>query len=109
MQPDPRCSPVRLGYHSSDGYDISAPVSLSKRTGIVLPSSPFARLRRLNINDTAIVEELAEIQANHEFELRLGKATYLDILKGTIGKRLATGCALQALQQLTGINFICTS
>lgn len=68
----------------------------------------LARLRRLSIEDPAIIEELSEIQANHEYELRLGKATYLDIVRGTIGKRLATGCAIQALQQLTGVNFICT-
>ncbi|KAJ5887086.1 hypothetical protein N7504_011133 [Penicillium tannophilum] len=66
----------------------------------------LARLRRLDINDSAIVEELAEIQANHQFELSLGKATYLEILRGSIGKRLATGCAVQALQQLAGVNFI---
>lgn len=68
----------------------------------------LARLRRLNVNDSAIIEELSEIQANHEYELSLGKATYLDILRGTMGKRLATGCAVQALQQLAGVNFICT-
>lgn len=68
----------------------------------------LARLRRLDVNDPAIIEELSEIQANHEYELRLGKASYLDILRGTIGKRLATGCAVQALQQLAGVNFICT-
>ncbi|KAJ5355166.1 Major facilitator-type transporter ecdD [Penicillium cataractarum] len=66
----------------------------------------LARLRRVDVNDPAIVEELSEIQANHEFELRLGKATYLEILRGSIGKRLATGCGIQALQQLAGVNFI---
>jgi sugar porter (SP) family MFS transporter len=52
------------------------------------------------------VEELAEITANHEYELSLGKATYADCFRGNLGKRLFTGCALQALQQLTGVNFI---
>lgn len=69
----------------------------------------LARLRRMDINDPAIVAELSEIQANHEFEMRLGSANYLEILKGSIGKRLATGCAVQALQQLAGVNFICKS
>ncbi|KAJ5274070.1 Major facilitator-type transporter ecdD [Penicillium angulare] len=88
---------------------------------IVLPETPrylikknkqeeaakaLARIRRLDINDSAIVEELAEIQANHEFELQLGSASYLEILRGSIGKRLATGCGIQALQQLAGVNFI---
>ncbi|KAJ6010070.1 hypothetical protein N7499_004527 [Penicillium canescens] len=66
----------------------------------------LARLRRMDINDPALVAELAEIQANHEFELSLGKASYLEIVKGSLGKRLATGCAVQALQQLAGVNFI---
>jgi MFS family permease len=68
----------------------------------------LARLRRVDVNDSAVIEELSEIQANHEFELRLGKATYWEIVRGSLGKRLATGCAVQALQQLAGVNFICT-
>lgn len=90
---------------------------------IVLPETPrflikqdkheeaakaLARLRRVDINDSAVIAELSEIQANHEFELRLGKATYWEIVRGSLGKRLATGCAVQALQQLAGVNFICT-
>lgn len=64
----------------------------------------LARLRRLPIDDPGLVEELAEIVANHEYELTLGKATYLDCFKGNLGVRLATGCLLQSLQQLTGVN-----
>ncbi|KAF4769218.1 hypothetical protein N7455_008926 [Penicillium solitum] len=66
----------------------------------------LARLRRMDVNDPAVVAELAEIQANHEYEMRLGKATYLEIVRGSLGKRLATGCAVQGLQQLAGVNFI---
>jgi sugar porter (SP) family MFS transporter len=66
----------------------------------------LARLRRLPEKDPSILDELAEIQANHEYELSLGKATYRDCFRGNLLKRLATGCLLQGLQQLTGINFI---
>lgn len=63
----------------------------------------LGRVRRLPVDHPAIVEELAEIEANHKYELSLGQATYFDCFKGNLGKRLATGCLLQALQQLTGV------
>jgi len=64
----------------------------------------LARLRRLDYDHPALVEELREIQANHEYELSMGKSTYLDCFRGNIGKRLFTGSALQALQQLSGLS-----
>ncbi|KAH8800321.1 high-affinity glucose transporter [Xylogone sp. PMI_703] len=66
----------------------------------------LSRLRRLPPDHEAIREELSEIVANHEYELTLGKSTYVECFKSGIRKRLLTGCLLQALQQLTGINFI---
>lgn len=66
----------------------------------------LSRLRRLDVDHPAIVEELAEILANHEYEMSLGKASWLDCFKGNLGWRLLTGCLLQSLQQLTGVNFI---
>lgn len=66
----------------------------------------FSRLRKLDPTHPAIVDELNEVRANHEYEMTLGKASYLQCFKGTTGKRLFTGCALQALQQLSGVNFI---
>ncbi|KAI9840555.1 MAG: High-affinity glucose transporter rgt2 [Sclerophora amabilis] len=66
----------------------------------------LSKLRRLDVTHPALIEELAEVTANHEYEMSLGKASYIDCCRGTLGKRLATGCGLQALQQLTGVNFI---
>jgi SP family sugar:H+ symporter-like MFS transporter len=66
----------------------------------------LAKLRRLDIDHPSIEAELAEITANHEYEMSLGKSSYIDCFKGNLGKRLATGCGLQALQQLSGVNFI---
>lgn len=88
---------------------------------LVLPESPrylvkrgkddaaarsFGKLRRLPADHPAIVSEVAEVRANHEFELTLGKSSYVDCFKGGMLKRLLTGMGLQGLQQLTGINFI---
>ena len=66
----------------------------------------LSRLRRLDVNHPALAEELDEIRANHEYEMALGKASYLECFKPPLLKRLMTGCALQSLQQLTGVNFI---
>lgn len=67
----------------------------------------LGRLRRLPLDHPELVEELAEIQANHNYELSIGGASYLELFrKASLRKRLLTGAALQALQQLTGVNFI---
>ncbi|KAI9054103.1 hypothetical protein LZ554_001274 [Drepanopeziza brunnea f. sp. 'monogermtubi'] len=66
----------------------------------------LCKLRRLPLDHTAIIAELGEIQASHEYESTLGKASYLDCFRGSMLKRQLTGCGLQALQQLSGINFI---
>lgn len=66
----------------------------------------LSRLRRLPVDHPALVDELAEIQANHEYEMAIGTSSYLACFKAPIRKRLFTGMALQALQQLTGVNFI---
>lgn len=67
-------------------------------------ASSLSRLRRLDITHPALIEELAEIEANHEYELSLGSSSYKDIFLGSphLGRRLLTGCVLQMLQQLTG-------
>ncbi len=67
----------------------------------------LSRLRRLPIDNSYLQEELTEIEENYQHELSLGKSSYRDFLQyHTLGKRLITGCCLQALQQLTGVNFI---
>jgi sugar porter (SP) family MFS transporter len=68
----------------------------------------LSRLRRLDITHPALIDELQEIVANHQYELTLGPDTYKDIFVGSphLGRRTFTGCGLQMLQQLSGINFI---
>lgn len=68
----------------------------------------LSRLRRLDITHPALVDELQEIIANHQYELTLGPDSYKEIFVGSphLGRRTFTGCGLQMLQQLTGINFI---
>lgn len=63
----------------------------------------LAKLRRLEPTHPAVVEELAEIVANYRYEMSISKKSFFEIFRGTVGKRLATGCGLQALQQLTGV------
>jgi MFS family permease len=62
----------------------------------------LSRLRRLPVDHEAIAAELAEVRATHEFEMTLGKGSYMDCLRPPILKRQLTGMGLQALQQLTG-------
>lgn len=49
-----------------------------------------------------MTQELGEVTANHEYELTLGKATYLDCFRGTLGWRLLTGCSLQGEYPICG-------
>lgn len=57
-------------------------------------------LRRLPADNPSLIEEYQEIKGNYEYELSLGKASYIECFKGTIGKRTLTGIGLQCLQQL---------
>lgn len=84
------------------------PRYLIKRGLHTAAASSLSRLRRLDITHPALIEELAEIEANHEYELSLGPSTYKDVFWGSphLGRRLLTGCGLQMLQQLSGCNFI---
>lgn len=66
----------------------------------------LAKLRRVPFEDRIVAEELAVIKADLDYEMSLGTTTYLDCFRGFMVKRQLTGIGLQALQQLTGINFI---
>ena len=82
------------------------PRFLIKKGKMEKAAKALSRLRRLDVNHPAMQEELSEITANHEYEMSIGSASYLACFKRPIRKRLFTGMGLQALQQLTGVNFI---
>ncbi|KAL3442396.1 general substrate transporter [Aspergillus insuetus] len=82
------------------------PRYLVKRDNTQAAARSLSKLRRLPEDHESVRQELAEIQANHQYEMSLGKSGYIDCFRGNLLKRLITGCLLQGLQQLTGINFI---
>ncbi|SCZ89635.1 BZ3500_MvSof-1268-A1-R1_Chr9g10507 [Microbotryum saponariae] len=91
---------------------------------LILPESPrwllmrnreedaqrsLARVLGTDIDSAAVNEEFAEIAASLHHERSLGGSSYIDCFRNGEGKnglRTWTGIGLQALQQLTGINFI---
>ncbi|KAI9063951.1 AmMst-1 [Trametes sanguinea] len=69
----------------------------------------LSRLRSLPVDDPIVQCELAEITAALEAEREMGQSSYIDCFRSTHNKialRTFTGIALQAWQQLTGVNFI---
>ncbi|OCK90418.1 general substrate transporter [Cenococcum geophilum 1.58] len=88
-----------------------------KRGKLDLASATLARLRGQPAESEFIQQELAEIVANHEYELRLTPQgsyfnSWLNCFKGGLRKpssnlrRTILGTSLQMMQQWTGINFI---
>ncbi|KAK4206738.1 glucose transporter-like protein [Rhypophila decipiens] len=82
------------------------PRYLIKRNRPDKAARSLGMLRRLAPDHPSIQEELGEIQASHNYETSLGKASYRDCFRKGMRKRTLTGMGIQALQQLTGINFI---
>ncbi|KAK4151691.1 general substrate transporter [Chaetomidium leptoderma] len=82
------------------------PRYLIKRGQMDKAAAALGRLRRLPRDHAAVRDELAEVQANHQYEMSHGQAGYLDCFRGGMLKRQLTGMGIQGLQQLTGINFI---
>ncbi|KAK0387613.1 hypothetical protein NLU13_3859 [Sarocladium strictum] len=82
------------------------PRFLIKKDNAEKAAQALGRLRRLPTDHEAISAELAEVQASYQIEISSGKGSYLDCFKPPVLKRQLTGMGLQALQQLTGINFI---
>lgn len=88
-----------------------------KRGKLDLASATLARLRGQPVESEFIQQELAEIVANHEYELQLIPQgsyfnSWLNCFKGGLRKpssnlrRTILGTSLQMMQQWTGINFI---
>ncbi len=80
-----------------------------KNNQIAKAAKSLSRLRKLPITDPDLIEELVEIKANHDYEASLGESTLRDCFRRDKNKqllRMITGMSLQALQQLTGVNFV---
>jgi MFS family permease len=77
------------------------PRFLVKKGRLDKAAKALGKLRRLPPDHPSIQDELGEVRANHEYEMTIGKASYIDCFKPPILKRQFTGMALQALQQLT--------
>ncbi|KAJ8079497.1 Plasma membrane low glucose sensor [Marasmius tenuissimus] len=86
-----------------------SPRYLIKKDKIDAAAVSMGRLLGLRPDDPVVQEEIRAIRVNLEAERALGESSYIDCFRpGTnkIAFRTWTGIALQAWQQLTGINFI---
>ncbi len=72
-----------------------------KRGNYEQAAKALSKLRRLDVNNPHLRDELAEIRANHEYEVNIGSASYMGLMRPPLRKRLITGVLLQGLQQLT--------
>ncbi|KAG9029313.1 hypothetical protein FRB95_005477 [Tulasnella sp. JGI-2019a] len=86
-----------------------SPRFLIKRGNEEAAATSLARLTGASPVDPEVIAELNEIRANLRAEEELGSASYLDCFRFSHNKiflRTMTGIFIQAMQQLTGINFI---
>ena len=83
-----------------------------KKGRLDLAIQALSRVRGQPIESDWLQDELAEIQANFEYEQQVGEVTWLGCFTGGIQNRSSNvrkifiGTALQMMQQFTGINFI---
>ncbi|TKX22086.1 sugar transporter-like protein 23 [Elsinoe australis] len=83
-----------------------------KKQRLDAAAKALARVRGQPIDSDYIQDELAEIQANYEYEMQVGEVSWIGCFKGGVGKRnsnarkVLIGVALQMFQQWTGVNFI---
>ena len=88
---------------------LAAPVNdkLGNRMFLIIAMAVFA-FRVLLQTSATIIEELAGIKANHQYELSLDLSTYCEVFVGSphLDRRLLRASGLQMLQLLSGCNFI---
>lgn len=83
-----------------------------KKGRLDLAIKALSRVRGQPQESDRLHDELAEIQANYEYEQHVGEVSWLGCLTGGIRNRNSNirkvfiGTALQMFQQFTGINFI---
>ncbi|KAJ3073164.1 hypothetical protein HDU98_002136 [Podochytrium sp. JEL0797] len=66
----------------------------------------IAKLRGLDVDDSAVVAEYKEIFDAAEFDKSLGDSTWIEVFQGSNLKRTIIAVVNQTMQQLTGINVI---
>ncbi|KAJ3093975.1 High-affinity glucose transporter rgt2 [Phlyctochytrium planicorne] len=66
----------------------------------------IAKLRSADVNDAEVVAEYDSIRQGVEFERRIGTASWGELAKPGIARRLVIAVINQTFQQLTGINVI---
>ncbi|KZO91619.1 general substrate transporter [Calocera viscosa TUFC12733] len=76
-----------------------------------LATNCLVRIRGQPAESDYIQAEIAEIQANYEYELSIQQAGWIDVFRGGFApsgnfRRVMIGIFLQMFQQWTGINFI---